>query len=140
MSNKKSGDLFGFLNKMNQGDYDYVDQMSNEEIKALAPFVLLMWCNGAKTHTVEHTIMTDAICNDKVFSLSRHPRLLLKLFVAANEGFGGDRYAFKKATGADKSSVTKLICEHYQCTYQEAKDYQAILSEDDIKKLKEMYA
>lgn len=61
-------DLFQFLKKANEGDLSYVDRMTEEEIKAIQPFVLLGWAMGASSNTHIHAISTDAILNDKVFS------------------------------------------------------------------------
>ena len=37
-----ASDLFRFLKEMNQGNFRYVDGMSEKETKAISPFVLLM--------------------------------------------------------------------------------------------------
>lgn len=132
-------DLFKFFDKLNEGDLSYVDQMTDDEVKAISPFVLTMWMSGATSNNIEHVILTDTYCNDKIFQLSKHPRLLLKLFMSANEGIGRDRYKFEKSVTKEESAVTKLIARHYQCGYNEAKQYKRLLSEKDLKELKEMY-
>jgi hypothetical protein len=60
-------DLFQFLKKANEGDLAYVDRMTEEEIKAIHPFVLLGWAMGASSNTAIHVISTDSIMNGKVF-------------------------------------------------------------------------
>lgn len=132
-------DLFSFLGAMNKGDYNYVDSMPESELKKISPYVLLMWCNGATSNTVEHILCTNSFCSDKVFPLAKHKKLLLKLFIAANSGFGNTKYKFKKSVSSEAIADRKLIAAHYNCSLNEAKDYEAILSKEDIEELKEIY-
>ncbi len=136
---EKKYDLFAFFDAMNRGRFSDIDKMTDEEVKSLSGFVLLMWCHGAKSATENHVIMTDWYCNDMVFSLSRHPRLLLKLFVAANCDMGSTRYGFIKSVTREESSVIKMVAKHYECGYNEAKDYVRILRKEDLNELKEIY-
>mgnify|MGYP001120331979 CR=1 FL=1 len=130
-------DLFGFLDKMASGDYRYVEQMSEEDVKKINTFVLLMW--EGEDDNIIRNIITDQYCNDVVFSLSKHPRLLLKLFVAANDGLGRTKFQFVKSVSNQESKIYKLIATYYGCGYHEAKDIHRLLSKDDIKELKEIY-
>lgn len=132
-------DLFQFLKSMNSGDFECVNRMTDDEVKAISPYVLLMWCNGATNNVVEHTILTDTYCADKVFSLSKHPRLLLKLFIAANCDMGQTKYLFKKSTSSEQTSGIKHIAEYFQCTYNDAKGYAKILSKEEIKEIGELF-
>jgi len=133
----KNGDLFGFFDKVADGDYGYVNNMSDDEVKNLPPFVLLMW--EGQNDNIIRNIITDQYCNDYVFSLSKHPRLLLKLFVAAGEGLGHTKYQFVKSVTNQESTIYKLIAKHFNCGYSEAKDIHKLLSKEDIKELKEIY-
>ncbi|MBG24082.1 MAG: hypothetical protein CMF22_11605 [Idiomarinaceae bacterium] len=132
-------DLHRFFDAMNAGDYGYVDRMGDDEVKKVSPFVMLMWMQGAKTCTAYHTIMTDMFCNGVVFSLNKHPRLLLKLFVAANSDMGDTRYGFVKPPKKEAEKHLKLIAHHYQVSLREAKDYDMILTDEDRKYLESMY-
>lgn len=138
MSEKKY-DLFGFFNSACSGDFEKVDQMTDEEVKSLSPFVLMMWANGAQQNAGTHIIMTDLYCNDVVFSQAKHPRLLLKLFIAANCDLGNTRFKFKKSVSSEQSSLIKLVANYYQCGYDEARDYCRILSQEDLEEIKNIY-
>lgn len=139
MANKKS-DLFGFLKKMNQEDYGYIDRMSDEEARDLAPFVLLMWANGAQGPNAHiHILLTDMYCNPYVFSLGRHPKLLLKLFVAANGGIDNCRYQFVKSGPTKESKDLYAICQFYDCGMTDARQIKRILSDEELKDIVEIY-
>ncbi len=132
-------DLFKFFDEMNKGNFSYVDSLSDDEVKSLSPFVLLMWMHGAQQNKVLHTLLTDWYCNVRVFSLSKHPRLLLKLFVAANGDIDSTRYKFKKSTGNEATKNAKAVAGYYQCSLSEAKDYLRILTKEDVKEIVEIY-
>lgn len=131
-------DLFKFFDKANKGEFSYVDTMSEEEMKAISPFVLLGWGLGAQSNNEIHTIMTDAYMNDKVFSLGRHPRLLLKLFIAANSEIDNTRYKYVKAGGSKSTKDVEAIARYYNCGLHEARDYARILDEEEKKQLVKM--
>lgn len=131
-------DLFDYFAAINKEDFDYVNQMTDDEVKKISPFVILMWMSGAKSNQIEHVILTDTYCNPFVFSLGKHPRLLLKLLIAANSGLGNDRYAFEKTTTKNDLGLLKQIAQHYQCGLHEAKQYKELLSKEDIKELKDI--
>lgn len=134
----KKGDLFGFLNAVERGNFRYVDDMPEEEVKAISPYVALMW-EGQSNREIR-TLVTNTYCNDMVFSLAKHPRLLLKLFVASGSGLGSTKWVFCKSVTKQESAIYKLVANHYNCGYEEAKDIHRLLSEKDIKELKEMYS
>lgn len=126
-------DLFQFFDKANKGDMRYVDKMSEEEVKGISPFVLLGWGMGAEQNEEIHTIMTNEYMNDKVFSLTNHPRLLLKLFIAANSHIDNTKYRYAKSKTATHTKETEAVADYYKCGMREAKDYVKILGDDDIK-------
>lgn len=136
---KKKTDLFGFLREANRGNFSYIDRMSDDEVKGISAFVLLGWAMGADNSPEAHTIMTALYLGDKVFSLYRHPRLLLKLFVAANSDLGDTRYSYVKSTQGAVGATEEAIAWYYRCGVREAKDYAKILSEEDIKTIVGMH-
>lgn len=132
-------ELFAFFDSMNSGKFSYVDDMSDAEVKQLSPFVLLMWVAGATTNNDIHTIVTNSFVNPYVFSLSKHPRLLLKLFTSANSDIDNAKYKFIKSGASEKSTVIKNVADYYGLTYQQAKDIIPLLSDEDLKEIKKMY-
>lgn len=137
---KDKPDIFKFFEKMNRGEYSFVDAMSDDDIKSMAPYVVLCWCHGAQGNAKSgHVILTDTYCNPVVFSLYKHPRLLLKLFVFANSGFGATRYKFVKSSNSDDVKLYGMIASYYGCGMREAKEILPMLSDDDIAQLKEYY-
>jgi hypothetical protein len=133
-------ELFSFFDAMNSGKFSYVDDMSDAEVKQLSPFVLLMWVAGATSNNDIHTIVTNSFVNPYVFSLSKHPRLLLKLFISANSDIDNARYKFVKSGASERSTAIKNAAHYYGLTYQQAKDIMPLLSDEDLKELEKFYS
>lgn len=133
MTNKKKGnELFDYFDAVNEGDFSYVDNMSEEDAKKIQPFVLLSWMHGAAQNNAEHTILTDMYCNRAVFSLSSHRRLLLKMFIEANSEMGDTRYRFVRPKTKKSDKNIRAVAEYYAIGLKEAADYVTILDEDDL--------
>lgn len=130
--------LFTYLKKANTGDFDYVNSLTDEEVNKISPYVLLGWGNGANQNNEIHTVMTDSIMNDKVFKFNKHPRLLLKLFMAANCDIDSTKYSYIKHGATKASKSIKYIAAYYKCSLREARDYARILTPEDIKEITKM--
>lgn len=135
---KNNADLFEFFNKMNQGNIDFVDQMSDDDVKKISPYVLLMWHPVDKAAKPIHTLSVAHVVTDKVFSLSKHPRLLLKLFIAANGGISKTRYEFKKLKKAECPKV-EMIAKFYNVSLSNAIEYSEILTDDEIGEITKLF-
>lgn len=130
--------LFKLFDAINKEDFSFVDEMTDEQVKEVSPFVLLGWMNGAQSNPEIHSIMTDLYCNPYVFSLSKHPRLLLKLFVYANGDIDNTRYKFRKPKqGGTSSNTVKSVAQYYECSDKDALDYMDLLTEKEIKEIQE---
>lgn len=131
--------LFKLFDAINEEKFSFVDKMTDEEVKEISPFVLLGWMHGAEENTNIHSIMTDTYCNPYVFSLAKHPRLLLKTFVFANGDIDYTRYSFVKPTNKGSSDKTaKNVALYYGCSLKDAGDYVTLLSEENIKHINEI--
>ena len=131
-------ELFKFFEKANKGDFSYVDSLSDDEVKKLSPFTLTMWAHGAEKNKSNHILFTNVIYNPYVFSFYKHPRLLLKLWIAANEG-SNDRYKFVKSITQEETKLLTCIAKYYQCGIREAKDIKKLLTDEDMKMIIEIY-
>ena len=125
--------LFKYFDAVNEGNHSYVDNMSDDEVKEIQPFVLLSWMHGANNNTPHHVILTDLYCNPYVFSLQKHKRLLLKLFIEANGEMGDTRYSFVKPTTKKSDKNIQAIAKYYQISLKDAADYANLMTEQDIK-------
>lgn len=131
--------LFNFLTEMNKGNFSYVDDLSDEDVKKLSPYVLSMWVGGATDASRPYrTIATANVCTPYVFSLSKHPRLLLKLYVAANGGISdGTRYKFHKSVSKNTEKTIMLFARYYECGWDDAEVFMSMATDERIKQIHE---
>ena len=127
------------LNRINEEDYDFFLNMTDEEVKDLSPYVLALWLRGANNNRWAHTLLTDQYLNRNLFTLNRFPRLLYCLACYANGNIDDTRYSFHKDQKEHKSNHLKLVCREYSCNESAASMYIKLLSDDDIKELEEKY-
>ena len=130
--------LFEYFKAVNKGDFDFVNRMSDEEVKSISPYVLLSWMHGAAHNAPHHIILTDLYCNDYVFRLQKHPRLLLKTFIEANSEMGDTKYNFVKPPTKKSDKNVQAISRYYDVTLKDAADYATILSDDEIDEIREI--
>lgn len=129
----KRFDIFNVLERINSGDTQFIERFSGEDLKGFQPYVVMLWLRGAIDNNEYHVYLTNELCNEYVFSLGNHPKLLYKLFCAAN-GFGdGTRYKFiKPKQRKSQSKEIDLLCEYYNFSPKQAEDALPLLTEDDI--------
>lgn len=129
--------LFGHIN---DNDTEHFNKLTEEEIKAVSPYVIQRWMFGAHSNNEIHTILTDEYVNPYVFSLQHHKLLLCKLLCVANGEIDNTRYSFVKPGRRKKDNSAQLVARHYQCSIKEAYDIMELIGEDGLKELEEIYA
>lgn len=133
-------DIFKAFEQINKENYDYFNHLSDEETKELSGYVLMRWMVGAAKNNEIHTILTNEYMNPYVFTLQKHPVLIYKLCIAANGGIDNTHYKFKKKPAPAKEDLlVSSVMWYYTCNVDEAKQYKELLSDDDLKEIKEAY-
>lgn len=128
-------DIFKLLKHIDNGDYDFVDTLSDDELKAFTPYVVQTWLYGSYDNKELRTVLLNELCNSLTFSLQKHPKLLYKLFCNAS-GFGETNHYFPKAISKTKKPLTvKLLKSHYVIGDNEANDMLSLYDSDGIKEL-----
>lgn len=131
--------LFRLFDAINNVDFSFVDSLTDEEVSEVSAFVLTGWLSGADRNQSEHAIFSDMYFNRFVFKLSAHPRLLLKLAIAANAGLGRCKYRYVKFSATRESKIDEMIARYYKCSLGNAKQYKAMLTADEIAYIEELY-
>lgn len=136
---EKKVDIFHLFSRMNSSDFDYVMNLSDEDLQSVSVYVLLMWVNGVDRDQAAHLILTNAYVNHYVFHLQKHNRLLLLLMFVANGDMGSPRYQFTKAVSKQETKSIRAVANYYDCSYSNAKGYIDILSKEEVKEMEEIY-
>lgn len=131
-------DLFEALNKINIGDIDWFDNLTEEEVKSLSPYIMLLWIKGAQKNNLAHIIMTNEYSNPFIFNLDKnHRKLLYKLLCYSNNFNDKTRYNFRKS---DKKQINiNAISWYYQENREKSKEIFHLLSEKDMSEILDLY-
>lgn len=124
-------DIFAVLKSIDSGNYFLYDQLTDEERKEVAPFVIQRWLTG--TSDREQILRVNSLVNTFAFALGKHPALLTKLMsVAATKRV--KRYQWQKglSTGSSKSKIIEIISKYYDCSSKDASQMVSLLSAEDI--------
>lgn len=130
MVEKTKVDLYNFLAKINAGDVTFLNSLSAEDKKSLAPVVVMQWLTG--TNDKQQIVLMNHLVNPLVFKLYKHQDLLFKLMMASCTK-PPKRFAWIKTNKVSKHPLsTEVISQYYKCSTREAEAYYPILSKDDI--------
>lgn len=126
-------DIFKILKDISYNRMSAIDKLSDEELKSVSPYVIQMWVKGADNNMNVRMPLTNDYVNQFIFTLSDHPRLLLKLLCCAN-GFEIDtRFKFnKKKKRKSMNFVIQTVMKYYGHNETHATDILPLLFNDDI--------
>jgi hypothetical protein len=138
MAEKKYAmDIFKVLEKLNQKDRKFFEELPEEDLKSIHPLVLMRWMSGVAD--ARQVYFLNELVNSMVFPLTKHKQLLLKLLMISGPG-KYRRYNWTKAKGKSTSNTPKslaLVKQHYGYSTNHAIDALKILSNDAILQIAE---
>lgn len=105
------------LNAVNSKDYDFYTNLTDEEKKAFAPYVLMRYtCNPRSEDIVKEYFLdrTNEMVNKHHWILSKnHKNLLWKLYAAIGTGDRVDYQYFAAGKKEKANKIEKLLTELY---------------------------
>lgn len=125
-------DIFKLLERLSLKDKEFFDKMSEEDLKALQPLVLMRWMSG--TTDARQLFFLNELSNSMVFPLTKHKRLLLNLLMISSSG-KAKRYFWNKAKNNKKTSTPhtiEVIKKYFGYSTLEAKEALTLLKDQDI--------
>lgn len=135
----KKFDIQYVLNRFQSGDYSFIDSLSEEDLKELNPFVLLMWAAEPTNDVEAQKIVLDDFIGDKFFELYKHPKLQMMLMVAAMSGFSGGYRFMRPAKKSEQDKNIELVMREFSCGRSAANEYLEFLTDDDLNDMREFY-
>jgi hypothetical protein len=128
------------LNAVDQKNYDFYDNLTDEEKKAFSPYILMRYtasCAGDRDIQEWFVETTNEFVNKNHFDLSKnHKALLWKLFAATGAGIS-TYHPYLAAGKKDKANkIEKLLCEIYPAMkMDDIKQIASMMSKSDKEEL-----
>ena len=131
MSKSFKLDIFEVIKNIDLKIRDYYDSLSEEEQKAISPYVIMRWLSG--TSDMRQVFFLNELVNPYAFELQKHKDLLLKLMMVCTSG-KSKRYTWlkqgKKAPSTPK--LIKLVQEYFGYNSRHAAEAIPLLSDEDL--------
>lgn len=129
-------DIFELLGKINDPHVgDIYTKLSDDEKKGFAPLVVLRWLSG--TSDERQIILINEFVNPMVFSLGKHPHLLMLLLQAAASKTN-KRYQWLSIKSKKKFAIaTDVVKQYYNMSYREVKMLNPFPSEENVLEMAE---
>jgi len=115
----------------------YYETLSEEQLKELAPLVLMRWltgCNDGQGHSARQIYFLNEFLNPFVFHMGKHKKLLYNLMTLCTTG-RDCRYTFNKTKnkkGGKLPKATAVIKTMYNYNTKDAQEAAEILTSEVI--------
>lgn len=132
MTQERKLDIFKVLGNISNKKYAYYNTLSEEEVKAFQPLVVMRWLTGTRDPAQIYFI--NELVNPLVFNLAKHKHLLYDMMAISTTG-STSRYQWKKAKSKKSSNmpnVTRVVQDYFKYSLSDAADVIPLLSNDDI--------
>jgi hypothetical protein len=125
-------DIFGVLKHLNGKNHNFYQSLSDDEQKALQPFVLMRWMTG--TTSPSQVFFVNELVNPFVFEMAKHKELLVDLLTVCPQSNDPNRRMrwIKAKTTKNSSKTVKLIAEYFNYSTKDAKDILPLLDDETI--------
>ncbi len=125
-------DLFKLLNNVTQKNSKYYDSLPEEEVKEVAPVVMMRWLTGS--NNPYQIYMLNELVNPFVFPLQKHKKLLVYLMTLCSGG-AATRHKYIKAKGKNVTNTPKVvgvIKEYFDYSTKDSIEVLSLISNDDV--------
>ena len=102
----KRVEIFKLLGGLSKKSTTFYDNLSDEEKRQVAPLVVQRWLSG--TDNARQVFFLNELVNPFVFSLYKHPDLLIKLMTICTPG-RFQKHQWKKALTKKKSNTPNAV-------------------------------
>jgi hypothetical protein len=123
------------LDNISHDRRDRIDQYSDEDLKSVSPYVLLMWIMGADNNLDIRAVLTDEFVNQYTFALANRKKLLLKLLCVSNGYKIDTRYRFRNPQKQKQSYLVSLVAKYHKVPEKRAQEDMRIYDADDFREM-----
>lgn len=132
MATTRKLDIFAVLDALNAKNTTFYEKLTEEEVKAFVPLVVMRWMSG--TPSAVQVYLINELLNPFVFALGNHKQLLWNLLIVCNSGIK-QRYVWnplpsKKTTNAP--NAVRLIKEYHSYNTEDAVNVLPLLTRSNL--------
>lgn len=116
MAQKPKLDIFKMLNAIDKKDYDFYDNISDEERQGFSAFLGLKWgASISSDNLMQHFYLASMnhCANKHMFDINKHPKLQWLSLVSGSPGKGVKRHEWlgskKKTTNKSQDDIKKRL-------------------------------
>ena len=133
MAAEKKLDIFWLLGQIDRKNYNLWNELTDEQRKEVAPYVLTMWLNG--TDEFEQLFKLGTIAAPCVFDFGSRPELMLKVLTACTSG-GPKRYEWCAPKNTKKKKLAvELIAKQYHMPLRHAEEMLPMFTNEELEEL-----
>jgi hypothetical protein len=131
MATERKFDIFAVLDKLSRKQRSFIDDLTQDDLKAIPAVVVMRWMSGSNSK--QQTYIINEIANPLVFSLYRHPRLLLQLLmVCAVPGAGRCSWIKQQKAPSSRPISVKVVMRYFDYSERRARECMALIPPMDI--------
>lgn len=126
-------DIFKVLKSIDSGDFDYYDNLTEDELKSLPMVVLSRWMSCTKN--VKQLNGVNNLVNPFVFKYGvKHKKLLYYLMLVASSGSQKNyKWVPRKKKGSSTPIACAVVAEYYGMSSKDAANYiKSTLDVNDV--------
>jgi hypothetical protein len=121
--------LLGKINNPNSGDI--YETLTDDEKKGFAPLVVMRWLSGTKD--VRQLMALNHFVNPYIFTLAKHPHLLMQLMQVASSKTGGRNQWLGIKAGSKRNPLTQEVVKlYFGYSSRELNKLTVLPSEEDL--------
>jgi hypothetical protein len=122
--------LFQVLEKLDSKNKNFIDSLSEKQIKKLSTYMLMKWMVSCQDP--RKIIFINELVNPVIFNFSKHQLLLMYLLMICGSGTK-TRYNYIKLKKDEKFPLSVgVVKEYFNYNTKHAKEAIPLLSNDDI--------
>ena len=114
-------DIFELLRKIDTSKTCIYSDLTDPQKKGFAPLVVMRWMSG--TGDAAQIAMLNECVNPYVFSLGKHPHLLMQCLQVSSSGQPKRYYWLGLKTNKKKSETMRVLQEFFELSAREVKTY-----------------
>lgn len=131
-------DIFTLLEQINNKDYFFYEELTDEERKGFVPLLTMRWLSG--TDEPAQIVLLNEVVNPYVFSLHNHRNLLYKLLTICAVKPQKYKWIKNQSKNSNKlKHVVALLCKHYNYSSRRVLEIINFLSNEQILQIAEQH-